>query len=348
MFQRFVLLQFRCLQVSLEPVWFLPEEDTTGSMLRFGIFTLEQYLQAQRQGRQLGPQVSYRLLEVTDPSSADQVKAFEDISFTLHTSNYTYRTTFRNRFDKLNQLALPWIEKMFPADTPLKIQDRAVSHGLTSAEWAKMLFPRFPQAEMLATDILVELIELQLPDGTSFIFDDPGQAPLQYLAPPRFAVPVYHLESWRFPVNRILGGQAQRNLESLRLPNNWHETEAGDGYRVRRIPYVHPQAKALERDSGRFHYRQGSVFDVTEPCHLLRTMNILIPSYFSADQLSEASRAIHKSLLPGGLWIVGRTLEEDFSHHATFLERQDNGWKTLNRIGNGAEIERLVLETPLA
>ena len=72
-------------------------------------------------------------------------------------------------------------------------------------------------------------------------------------------------------------------------------------------------------------------------------MNIFNRSYFSDEQLSAGANGIFRSLRPGGMWIVGRTLEEDFSNDVSLLRRGDRAWETLERIGKGAEIEGLVL-----
>jgi hypothetical protein len=58
--------------------------------------------------------------------------------------------------------------------------------------------------------------------------------------------------------------------------------------------------------------------------------------------------AAFHSIKPGGIWIVGRTLEEDLSNHATFLRRLDNGWEVLERIGKGSEIEELAMRAPVS
>jgi hypothetical protein len=68
-------------------------------------------------------------------------------------------------------------------------------------------------------------------------------------------------------------------------------------------------------------------------------MNILNKDYFSDSQLREGSKTAFQSLKLGGIWIVGRTLESDFSNHVTFLQKLENGWGILARIGNGSEME---------
>jgi hypothetical protein len=59
--------------------------------------------------------------------------------------------------------------------------------------------------------------------------------------------------------------------------------------------------------------------------------------------MADGAAAVHESLQPGGLWIVGRTLEEDLSNHATFLQRKQSGWEVLERIGKGSEMEPVAL-----
>jgi hypothetical protein len=99
----------------------------------------------------------------------------------------------------------------------------------------------------------------------------------------------------------------------------------------------------------RFQFRSRSVFEHTPAaCHVLRTMNIFNKSYFSPEQLSDGVNAAFHSIKPGGIWIVGRTLEEDLSNHATFLRRLDNGWEVLERIGKGSEIEELAMRAPVS
>ena len=86
------------------------------------------------------------------------------------------------------------------------------------------------------------------------------------------------------------------------------------------------------------------MFDHTPgECDVIRTMNIFNKAYFSDQQLAAGVRAIHDSLKPGGLWIVGRTLEEVFANHATFLRRRNGGWEVLGRIGEGSEMEHLAM-----
>ena len=315
-------------------------------MLRFGVYTEQQYRRAGRQRRELGAQVAYSLLDVGNDPSDERVAMFEDLCFRLRTSNGTFRTSFPQRFVDLDAAASRWMSELFMPDGPIQIQDRAASHCLTSHDWALRIFASHSRAEFEASDLILFLYELSLASGETYIVE-PGGEPLQYIRPP-FVLSVRHREPRRYPLNLWLGARAGRRFTRLGLPESWQESENGPGYRVRRLSCVHPRAAALTVRDPRFQVCTRSVFEVTpQACDVLRTMNILNRAYFTEDELSLAANAVFDSLRVGGLWIVGRTWEEDFSNHATFFLRCENAWQILDRIGNGSEIEQLAMAAPL-
>lgn len=311
-------------------------------MLRFGIYSERQYQRAGPRRRDLGAQVAYTLLDVgTDPSD-ERVAMFEDVCFRLRTSNGTFRTSFAQRFVDLDTAALRWMGELFVPRAAIRIQDRGASHCLTSHDFAERVFTAYPYAEFEASDLFLCLYELSLANGGKYIVEPNGQ-PLQYIRPP-FVLSACHREPRRYLVNLWLGVRARRRFGRLSLPEGWMQSTGGPGYRVRAIPCVHPRAAALAARDPRFRLRTRSVFEVTpQSCHVLRTMNILNRSYFADWQLETAASAAFDSVREGGLWIVGRTWEDDFSNHATFFLRGSNAWQFLGRIGDGSELEELVL-----
>jgi len=289
-----------------------------------------------------GARVSYGLLDAGENPTDEQIRVFEDVSFTLRISNGTFRTTFHQRFRDVDAVSMRWMERLYPAGAELRVQDRAASHGLTSWEWAEQLFTVFPRAQFEASDILLYLIRLSLAGGETYIAEPDGR-PLQYIKPP-FVVSLRHREPLRYPLNHLIAAWARRRFRRLSLPEGWTESSGAAGYRVGRIPCIHPRALSFARCNPGFQFRARSVFDAAPgSCHVLRTMNILNKEYFSTEQLAAGANAAFQSLLPGGLWIVGRTLEGDFSNHATFFRRGESGWEVLERIGGGSEMEELAL-----
>lgn len=305
-------------------------------MFTLGIYTKEQYRRLGQERRFAGARAAYNLLRLDDEPTPEDVRAFEDIYFTMRTSNGTFRTTFRDRFRDVDAAAMRWIGELAPGgrdDMPLRIQDRAVSSGLTSAEWARKLYARFPNLEFEASDLLTELLELSAAGETWIL--EPNGTLLQYIRPP-FVVSMHHPESWRNPLLRWVAARAKKRFAGIRQS----ECE------TRRISCIHPDAQALLRAGAGFRFEVRSIFDRTPgACDVLRTMNILNRGYFSPAQLTDATEAIFDSVRPGGLWIVGRTLENNFSNHATFFRRGESAWEVLERIGNGSEIEELALRS---
>ena len=301
--------------------------------MTFGIHSRAQYLNLPEERRRFsGARVAYNLLRVGENPTPEDIRVFEDISFTLRTSNGTFRTTFRNRFRDVDAASIGWIQQCFGAAPLVRIQDRAVSSGLTSAEWAQLLFRHFPSVEFEASDLLVELEELSSAGGETWIVEPKG-TPLQYIRPP-FVVSLHHPESWRNPILRWVASRARVRFAALSRAD----------CRVSRISCIHPEAQALIQTNPNFRFQVRSVFDSTPGrCHVIRTMNILNKAYFSREQLTEAASAVLESLVPGGIWIVGRTLEEDHTNHVTFFRRCDDQWQVLDRIGNGSEIEDVAL-----
>ena len=258
----------------------------------------------------------------------------------MQTTDGTLRTTFPGRFRDVDTMSLELL-KARPSSSPFQVQDRATFHALTAWEWAERLLEAFPHGEFIASDIALWLFELSLSSGERYILEPNGQ-PLQYIRPP-FVLSLQR-EPRRYPINRLLAGLAKRRFERLRLPAGWMETGPGDSRQLTRIPYIHPRALAFSKRNPRFQFRTQSVFDITpDACDVLRTMNILNVSYFSQEQLIQGIEAVYYSLRPGGLWIIGRTLEEDFTNHVTFFDRQDAGWEVRERIGRGSELESMIL-----
>ena len=307
-----------------------------------GIYTAEQYNKLGERRRFLGARVAYNLLDVGRNPGPEAVRVFEDVCITLRTSNGTFRTSFRHRFRDVDAKAGELIRAL-GLEGAFRVEDRAVSHGLTSVEWAERLFAEYPAVTFEASDLLLYLLELSLPNGEVYMTDREGR-PLQWIKPP-FVVSAGHSESWRNPLLRAVSNRAKRRFGRLGLPANWQEGSQRGDFSVRRISCVHPEAVQLAETNDRFTFGMRSIFERSRTkCQVLRTMNILNRAYFSEAELRDGINAVFESLTPGGLWVVGRTLETDLSNHTSFLRRDENGWTVLDRIGSGSEIEELALK----
>ena len=152
-------------------------------------------------------------------------------------------------------------------------------------------------------------------------------------------------------VNRILARHARDKfgnlLRSWNIPERWLNEEDATPldrppFVLRKIPVIHPEA--LQLRSNRFAIIRHSAFESLErPCDVIRTMNILNLKYFSTEKLGEGIEAVRRSLVPGGVWIVGRTFQESPpAHDASVFLKDGDGFRLLERYGKGSEVEPLV------
>jgi hypothetical protein len=306
-----------------------------------GIFTAEQYEALGPERRHSGSRVAFTLLRMSENPSEREIQRFEDINFTLRTSNGVFRTTFRKRFEDVDAAVNEWLSDRFPSHAPLRAEDRGASNGLTSYEWATALRQHFPEARVLSTDLLHHFFEVDLGKDGVFIAEPDG-APIQYIHPP-YVVGLAHMPSWKNPFSRLEAMRARRLSRELGLTGGLRgEWWKGRPFQTRELSCVHPVAARYAELTGALRFEVKSVFDAAaEPCHAVRTMNILNLSYFTGEQLKQGIEAAHASLVEGGIWIVGRTMESSFANNVSILARKGSGWKLLARMGSGSEIEPL-------
>ena len=74
------------------------------------------------------------------------------------------RMTFRHRMPDVDEAALRLMRQSYRSDAALIVQDRAASTCLTSTEWAERLLSAFPRTEFEASDTLLYLFRISLPE----------------------------------------------------------------------------------------------------------------------------------------------------------------------------------------
>jgi hypothetical protein len=180
---------------------------------------------------------------------------------------------------------------------------------------------------------------------------EPDGTPSQFFAPP-FGLWLAPCQRILTPLNWLLVAIAKRkaaraaaHMQSLAWPDALDSsTIERQPWNFSRIPLIHPEALAFAREEERFEVRQRDLFcTFGSPCDVLRTMNVLNLCYFSREQLLRGVAAAWADLATGGIWIVGRTIIETGENHATIFHKEAAGFQPLERLGNGSEIEDLVV-----
>jgi hypothetical protein len=321
-------------------------------MFKLGVYRADQYGQSSGFGAWLRKnRVSYQLLRTSVRASAAEIARFEQLSRHILMPSGVFRMTAPNRFRELDQFLGGVLERHF-GPRPLDVHDWAASDCSTSAAWYQALVQAFPQVTLTASDLNLYLTEAQLPGGDVYIFDGNGD-PLQYIRPP-FVIRISPPEPRLLFGNRWLQARAEARLSRLRergdlkvagLEFKGDEELHRPPYVFRKISMIHPAAEALRLSAAAFRIQRQSVFDpLVQPSDVIRTMNILNVSYFDRGRLSLAARNVWQSLKPAGIWIVGRTIEEEPPlHHASVLIRTREGFALLERHVEKSEVEDLVL-----
>lgn len=323
-------------------------------MLKLGVCTPAQDVPWSRFWRR--GLVSCSLLKTGRPPAREEIARFERLMKQIQLSNGVSRTTFRGRFAACNEEIQKSLEEVFPPGPALlDVADWAVSNGITAMEWFERLRQSYPAVEFTASDRTLYLIEARLPaTGETYILEPDG-TPVQYVRDP-FVLSLTQPVRWVYWVNRRLWRRAWsdwRNRWSgeLRLPPGWNGLEE-DGmtaeappFVLHKLPLAHPEVLHLMAHCEQFHIRRHSIFDaLPRPVDIIRSMNIFNRAYFSEDALEQGARAVWRSLRPGGIWIAGRTVQENPARHeATIYRRRQRGWEIRKRIGGGSETEAAAL-----
>jgi hypothetical protein len=302
--------------------------------------------------------IAANMLPTNPHASSADLDRFERIILQLRLSDGTVRATVRNRLAAVDERIGSILPSIFPLDTNLLVEDWAVSSGITAAEWFQSLQRIDPNVTFTASDRLLYLVEARLKDEPGTFIVEPRGEPIQYIRPP-FVVSLTEMQHPVYLINRSLQRRATLKWKDIsrnfRVPASWDDVNASsqtltlDEFVLRRLPLIHPQV--MEMRGEHFRIKQHSVFtSLSQPVHVIRTMNILNRSYFTAAQLRSAADAIWQSLHFSGLWIVGRTVTDNPpDHEVTVMQKTLCGWEALLRMGKGSEMESIVpCGTPVA
>jgi hypothetical protein len=326
-------------------------------MVQFGIFRVEDYcpdaagILGRLRTLLTKDHISFQLLQTSNPATPTEVALFEAIMSNMKLAGGVYRTTFRGRLRDVDCYVNDLLAQRYASEMPLDVHDWAASDCLTSAEWASSLFERFPNSHFQASDLTLFVLEVGLPAGDAFILQREGE-PLQYLRAP-FVIQLDPPELKVLVLNRILARQARVKLAAIKatlsIPADWLEstdvTLTIPPYHLRKLPVIHPDAEALRSRDRRFSIGRHSVFAaLNQPVDIIRSMNIFNRAYFPPERLTAGTRAVWHSLKLGGLWIGGRTWQDDPpAHNVSILEKTVAGFRLIGRLGDGSEIESLAL-----
>jgi hypothetical protein len=254
--------------------------------------------------------------------------------------NGTYKYTYSHRLDNLNAL----VKELLPGARPLRVMDVAVSSGISTLEWAQDLTRADIEHEMVAGDLSVNALMISVGEHLHVLADGTGY-PLQYdvfgkviPSPPwRRHRALYFYPLWL--LKRALAA-------CFKASDKVVDQRASQTPRCRRISLVSPR---LQQHAGLKVVEDDIFSDAPPPpggFHVLRAANILNKSYFDDQMLMGISVNLRRRLTPGGLFIVCSTDPAGMNHGTVFTLTEGGSFESVARIGDGSEIESLILALP--
>jgi hypothetical protein len=249
--------------------------------------------------------------------------------------NGTFKTTDHHRLDDLNTLVIGEWQKL--DRKPRQIMDVGASSGISSLEWADTLARAGIDAEILATDLCMRGSLVPLLPGYEVLLDRDGKV-LQHIVGNR---PVrWSLDGPRdfFRGAGFLVPALNAFASALLLLTNGRR-------RGRDVLLVNPDA----RDNARLSFAEDDIL-APNPEHLrgrfnaIRVANLLNHSYFVEAQLRRAVNNLKDRLMGAGSFlIVNRTYPDGNNHGTIFQLSEANKFEVVARMGDGSEIEDIVL-----
>jgi hypothetical protein len=230
-----------------------------------------------------------------------------------------FKTTQPHRLDDLNRL----VEKLLPGDGPLELMDVAISSGITTREWSEQLTLAGIAHRMLAGDSHINGEWLPFVWGDMLLDQERSH--------------VLYADIVGRSVNT--SGDSTRSLLAVRVLKLFARLFRAN---IQQVELVSPKL----RDCTAIEVVEDDIFSRREEMsgrfHALRAANILNRGYFDDASIRAGVANLAERLRPDGLLIVCRT-HEDGTNHGTVFRLTEGQWVRAARIGNGSEIEDLVV-----
>jgi glycosyltransferase involved in cell wall biosynthesis len=283
------------------------------------------------------------------PLDAEASEARERAFFhSIRLKNGTYKTTYSHRLDIVNEI----VNKVLPPHRPLEILDVGVSSGLSTLEWMENLERAGIEYRMTAGDLCVKTFLLSFGRVLNALVDKTGY-PLQFDVLGRaIPYPLGRCRAIRFPPLFVLAQALRWALPGLfaALFKNWAIQMEGDSVRrfgvgCRRVRMLSQRLKNVASLS----IVEDDILapgPFTKRFHILRAANVLNKEYFSDETLIRIVVNLRARLKQQGILVVCRTDEHHVNHGTVFRLNRADGFDVVCRIGDGSEIENLILRLP--
>lgn len=252
----------------------------------------------------------------------------------IQLANGTFKTTSFGRLDDLNQIISSCWKQL--GASPRAILDVAVSSGITSKEWIDHLVEEGFDVHLTATDLTLVGRLAVLAPGLEVLLDRSGNV-LQYSL---FGLALPERRRWfEYLSGAAVAKKIADRLIAIKGSKALVESCRQKVMLVNAGALNHPRITFIEDDLfAPAGASSGPRFDA------IRAANILNFGYFGRDEINRAVANLKQRLSgPGAFLIIVRTLADGSNHGSMFRLNSDDEFEVVQRIGNGSEIEELVL-----
>ena len=316
-------------------------------MLKFGTYRLEQLTRsrASLMNRYLRRTCYVGLYE--DAGSIDGVlgrRLEEDILCEFMVASGVFKRTSKERMAAFDNAAITIINNLDNLRKPFVVHDMAVSDGRTACDFFLRLSVDLDDSiEFYATDACLKVIAVREPGRRTTVVVDDKNNVLQLMRRP-FVLPMRGIESWLFPMNRLLRIVLMRTAAKRVL----ERYKSGDEELERReVQLVCREARRLLEERKNFHLDEYDVFEkAPRPYSLVRAMNIFNLSYFPEAAIAAALINVYESLEEQGLFVVGSNGDAGSTVDGGIYAKRGGRFSCVYSSGKGSAINDVVLRTP--
>ena len=255
----------------------------------------------------------------------------------------TFKTTCANRLDDVNLALLPHLRGL--GGGPLRIMDVAASSAISTLEWRELLQREGVVCQLVAGDqvFFASLLTIS-PHFAALVDRRRNIIHLDFLG--RGLTP--RTRDWREGLAATLRAVVRLAMLVDRglAPLQGDVATAAEGRILRCEPVVLASRRVIEQ--GGITLVEDDLLAPNKPEFLgafavIRAANILNRDNFPAAVLTRLTATLRARLRPNGILVVCRTSAAGANHASIFQQDGAGGFRVLDRVGEGSEIEELVL-----
>jgi hypothetical protein len=300
------------------------------------------------------------LAEHLDPVAEREQETRFFSSLRLHSG--VFKSTAVARLEDVDQ----WLLDFLPSMSPLRILDVAISSGVTTCEWERLLQHEGVDFEMSGSDVCIDAWLISFGSETwpfRVLLDSDGY-PLQYevaglglrTASNNAMVDLpFAVLRWLCRLKLLLATFGRG------LPDSTEPSSASRRIGLVVVRPVELVTAAIRKGPGVSPEPAIEIFqeDLLAPTpqsqkeryDLIRAANILNAGYFDAATLLQLATRLRERLRDGGRLLIVQTRDgvaaTESANDGTLFERSPDGLTIVARYGSGSEIERLVSSSEL-